>query len=56
MGIVLLVSLPLMLVLIGFVTYAAAFVVALVLHIIGAVRANAGDWWDPPLTINFVKS
>jgi len=55
MGIVLLVSLPLMFVLIGFVTFAAAFVVALVLHIIGAVRANAGDWWDPPITINFVK-
>ena len=53
--IVLLVSLPLMLVLVGFVTFAAAFVVAFVLHLIGAVKANSGQWWTPPLTIRFVS-
>lgn len=53
--IVLLVSLPLMLVLVGFVTFAAAFVVAFVLHVIGAMKANSGQWWTPPMTIRFVS-
>ncbi len=44
-----LVSLPLMLVLVGFVTFFGALVYAFVLHIIGAVKANAGEAWDPPL-------
>jgi len=34
---------------------AAAFVVAGVLHVIGAVKAYNGDWWNPPLTPRFVK-
>src|SRR5262245_19974013 len=55
MGIVILISFPLMLVLIGFLTYPAAFVVAVVLHIVGAVKANAGEWWNPPFTPAFVK-
>lgn len=54
-GIILLISLPLMLVLIGFVTFALAFVFAFVLHIIGAVKANNGEWWNPPLTPRFVR-
>ncbi len=54
-GIVLLISFPLMLVLIGFATFALAFVVAFVLHIIGAVKANSGEWWTPPLTPRFVS-
>ncbi|MFV0464085.1 MAG: DUF4870 domain-containing protein [Nostocoides sp.] len=53
--VVMLVSLPLMLVLIGFVTFAVAAIAALVLNIIGAVRANEGQWWTPPLTIRFVS-
>jgi uncharacterized Tic20 family protein len=54
-GIVLLVSLPLMLVLIGFLTYGIAIVVAFVLHLIGALKANRGEWWRPPLTPRFVS-
>ncbi len=53
--IVLLVLAPLMLVLVGFLTFAAAFVVAFVLHLIGALKANSGQWWTPPLTIRFVS-
>ena len=54
-GIVLLLSLPLMLVLVGFATYGIALVVAFVLHLVGALKANRGEWWDPPLTPRFVR-
>ena len=54
-GIVLLVSIPLMFVLVGFVTYGAALVFAFVVHLLGAVKANKGEWWNPPLTPRFVK-
>jgi uncharacterized Tic20 family protein len=54
-GIVLLVSLPLMLLLVGFITFPLAILVAFVLHIIGASKANSGQWWQPPLTPRFVK-
>ena len=54
-GIVLLISLPLMLVLVGFATYGIALVVAFILHIIGAMRANEGKQWTPPMTPAFVK-
>lgn len=54
-GIVLLISIPLMFVLIGFLTYGVALVVAFVLHLIGALKANRGEWWDPPLTPRFVR-
>ena len=54
-GIIMLVSLPLMLVLIGFVTFAAAWLFAVVVHIVGAVKANNGEWYNPPLTPLFVK-
>lgn len=54
-GIVLLISFPLMLLLIGFVTYPLALVFAFVMHVIGAVKANNGQWWDPPLTPRFVR-
>lgn len=54
-GIVLLVSLPLMLVLVGFLTYGIAIVVAFVLHLVGALKANRGEWWRPPLTPRFVS-
>jgi uncharacterized Tic20 family protein len=54
-GIVLLISFPLMLVLVGFVTYPLAFVFAFVVHVLGAVKAYNGEWWSPPLTPKFVK-
>jgi hypothetical protein len=54
-GIVLLVSLPLMLILVGFVTFLLAIVLAFVLHLIGAMKANRGEWWRPPMTIRFVS-
>ena len=53
-GIVLLISIPLMLVLVGFLTFLAALVVAFVLHLIGAIKANRGEWWRPPLTLRLV--
>lgn len=54
-GIGLLISLPLMFVLIGFLTAAVVGVFGLVVHILGAVKANAGESWDPPLTPRFVR-
>jgi uncharacterized protein len=53
-GIVLLISIPLMLILVGFLTFLAALVVAFVLHLIGAIKANRGEWWRPPLTLRLV--
>jgi uncharacterized Tic20 family protein len=44
---------------IGFVVFlpvfAVPFVVAGILHVIGAVKAYNGEWWTPPLTPQFVK-
>ena len=54
-GIIVLVSIPLMFVLVGFVTFAYAMVFALVVHIVGAVKATNGQWYDPPLTWRFVR-
>lgn len=54
-GIVLLVSLPLMLVLVGFATYGIALAVAFVLHLLGALKAHRGEWWTPPLTPRIVR-
>jgi uncharacterized Tic20 family protein len=54
-GLVMLISLPLMFVLIGFVTFAAAWVFAVVVHVIGMVKANNGEWYSPPVTPQFVK-
>jgi uncharacterized Tic20 family protein len=54
-AIVMVVSVPLMFVLVGFVTYGLALVVAFVLHLLGAMRANRGEWWNPPLTPRFVR-
>jgi uncharacterized protein len=53
-GIILLVSLPLMLVLVGFLTWGLALVFAFVLHLVGALKANRGEWWRPPLTLRLV--
>jgi hypothetical protein len=54
-GIVLLVSFPLMLVLVGFFTYFAALAFAFIVHIIAAMKANQGEWYRPPLTPDWVK-
>ncbi len=54
-GIVLLISFPLMLVLVGFLTFGLALVFAFVMHLIGAVKANNGEWWNPPMTPRFVQ-
>jgi uncharacterized Tic20 family protein len=54
-GIVLLISIPLMFVLVGFVTYGIALVVALVLHLMGTMKAHRGEWWNPPMTPRFVR-
>lgn len=43
----------------GFVVFlpvfAVPFVVAGVLHVVGAVKAWNGEWWNPPLTPRFVS-
>lgn len=54
-GILLLVSAVLMLVLIGFVTYPIVVVWACVLHVLGLVKANRGEWWKPPMTPRLVR-
>ena len=54
-GIVLLISIPLMFVLVGFATYGLALAAAFVLHVIGLMKANNGEWWNPPLTPRFVR-
>ena len=53
-GIVLLISIPLMFLLIGFLTFAAALVVAFVLQLLGALKAHRGEWWRPPMTLRLV--
>jgi uncharacterized protein len=50
------ISAPLILVFgLGLLTGTIAVVVACVLHVIGAMKANNGEWWDPPLTPRFVR-
>jgi uncharacterized Tic20 family protein len=51
----LIVSGVLMIVLVGFITYPLVVVAAVVIHVIAAMRANAGEWYNPPFTIRFVK-
>ena len=55
-GIVIVLSWPLILLLgFGLLTWGLAIVAAFVLHIIGALRANEGQHWTPPMTPQFVK-
>ena len=54
-GIVLIISIPLMFVLVGFLTYGLALVFAFIVHILAAVKANDGQWYTPPMTPSFVK-
>ncbi len=46
---------PLLFLGIGFVIYGAIFAVAVVLHLVAALRANEGQWYKPPMTIRFVR-
>lgn len=55
-GIVLLISIPFMLVLVGFLTFGLALLFAFVVHIIAAMKANNGEWYRPPFTPEFVKT
>jgi len=50
------ISFPLILLLgFGLLTLIAAPFVAGLLHVIGAMKAYQGEWWNPPLTPRFVK-
>ncbi|MFZ1701469.1 MAG: DUF4870 domain-containing protein [Pyrinomonadaceae bacterium] len=49
------VSIPLMFVLIGFLTLLAVGLMGIIFAIMGAVRANSGELWEYPLTIKFLK-
>ncbi len=49
------VSFVLMFILIGFLTGAAVWLMAIIFPIIGAIKANNGEFWDYPLTIKFLK-
>jgi uncharacterized Tic20 family protein len=51
----LLISIPLMFILVGFVTAAIIAVGAIVFQIIAAIEANNGKWYRYPLTPNWVK-
>ena len=49
------VSFVLMFILIGFLTGAAVWLMAIIFPIIGAIKASNGEFWDYPLTIKFLK-
>jgi len=49
------ISVVLMFVLIGFLTMLGVIVLGIVFPIIGAVKANNGEFWEYPLTIKFLK-
>lgn len=51
----LVISVPLMFILVGFVTFGIVLVWAFVVHIIGAVRANRGEWYTPALVPKFIR-
>ena len=51
----LVISVPLMLILVGFVTFGIVLIWAFVVHIIGAVKANRGEWYTPSLVPRFVR-
>lgn len=40
---------------IGIPILIAVFLWALVVHVLGAVKANNGEWWEPPLCPKFVR-
>ena len=50
-----LVSIPLMFVLIGFVTLIVIVIAAFILQVVAAVQANSGQWYRYPMTPDWVK-
>ena len=40
---------------IGIPILIGVFIWAVVVHVIGAVKANNGEWWTPPMTPSFIK-
>lgn len=54
-AILLAISAVLAIIFIGILTYALVIVVATVIHVLGAVKANNGEWWTPPLTPQIVR-
>ncbi|GAB4010886.1 DUF4870 domain-containing protein [Nocardioides ultimimeridianus] len=49
------IGLVLVLVLVGFLVLLAVPIVGVVLHIVAAVKASRGEWWNPPMTIRFIS-
>jgi len=49
------VSFILMFVLIGFLTGAVVWLLAIIFPIVGGIKANNGEFWNYPLTIKFIK-
>lgn len=49
------ISYALMLVLIGFVTLPLVLLAGIVIHALGAIKANKGEPFDPPFTMKFVS-
>lgn len=49
------VSIPLMFILVGFLTILAVAVMGIIFPIIGGIKANNGELWEYPLTIKFLK-
>ncbi len=49
------VSIPLMFILVGFLSLFAVIIMGVVFPIIGAIKANNGELWEYPLTIKFLK-
>ncbi len=54
-GIGLIISVPLMFIGIGFLTYGAVLLFASIVHIVGAIKASNGETWNPPLTPRLVS-
>ena len=56
MAIWMVISIPLILLLgLGLLTLFLAPFVAGALHVVGAIKAYNGEWWNPPLTPRFVR-
>ena len=49
------VSIPLMFVLIGFLTASIVWILMIIFPIIAGIKANNGETWEYPLTIKFLK-
>jgi uncharacterized Tic20 family protein len=49
------VSIILILVLVGILTTIALGIIGIIFPIVGAVKANNGEFWEYPLTIKFLK-